>query len=132
MSVVATPALPPISENLDSAEFGQQTDLRSTITLNRVHPSDCGERQVFVRLDDGQRIALVYGDSVTVEVQPGSHRLFAHNTLFRKRLSFAIEPAEHLEFEIINSARWWTAGVVGLLGAAPLFLTVRLVGSRST
>jgi hypothetical protein len=102
-------------------------DLRSTISLTRRHPSDCEQRQVFVRIDGGARIALVFGESVTVEVQPGRHLLFAHNTLFRKRVSFVIEAAEHLEFELVNSARWWTAGMVGVLGAAPLFLTVRQV-----
>jgi len=111
------------------ARSGLADDLRSTIELRRIHPSDCGQRQVFVRLDAGPRIALVYGDSVTIEVQPGRHELFAHNTLFRKRVPFAIEPAEHLEFVVINGARWWTAGVVGILGAAPLFLTVKQVPS---
>lgn len=110
--------------------FDVDDDLRSTIGLTRRHPSDCGERQVFVRIDGGPRIALVFGESVTIEVAPGSHLLVAHNTLFRKRVPFAIEPAEHLEFELVNSARWWTAGVAGLLGAAPLFLTVRQISAR--
>jgi hypothetical protein len=102
-------------------------DLRATVSLTRRHPSDCGDRQVFARIDGGPRIALVFDQSVTVEVPPGRHVLSAHNTLFRKRVPFVIEPAEHLEFELINSARWWTPGMAGLLGAAPLFLTVRQI-----
>jgi len=127
MFVTTAPPLPRTSEHLHHAALDQLTNLGSTITLNRVHPSDCGQRQVFVRLDGGPRIALVFGESVTIEVQPGGHRLFAHNTLFRKHVTFAIEPAEHLEFDLVNSDRWWTAGFVGVFGAAPLFLTVRLV-----
>ena len=110
---------------------GLGDDLRSTIELRRLHPQDCEQRQVFVRLDGGERIALVFGDTVTMEVKPGSHMLFVHNTLFWKHVPFAIEPAEHLEFIIINSARWWTAGFVGVFGAAPLFLTVQQVPSAA-
>jgi hypothetical protein len=107
--------------------FDATDDLRATISLTRRHPSDCGERQVFARVDGGPRVALVFGQSVTIDVQPGRHVLAVHNTLFRKRATFVIEAAEHLEFELINGARRWTPGVAGLLGAAPLFLTVRQV-----
>ncbi len=105
-------------------------DLRATVCFSRMHPSDCQERQVFVRLDGGARFALTFGESVTIEVRPGSHRLMAHNTLFWKRMAFTIEPGEHLEFVLVNSARWWTAGMAGVLGAAPLFLTVQQLSLR--
>ena len=88
---------------------GLAGDLRSTIELRRIHPSDCGQRQVFVRLDGGPRIALVYGDSVTIEVQPGRHELFAHNTLFRKRVPFVIEPAEDRKSTRLNSSHHLTS-----------------------
>jgi hypothetical protein len=132
MQVTTLSPLPRTSERLRDTALEDATDLRSTICLRREHSSDCQQRQIFVRLDGGERIALVYGDTVTIEVRPGSHHLFAHNTLFWKTVPFAIEPAEHLEFELINSDRWWTAGIVGVFGAAPLFLTVRLVHSAST
>jgi hypothetical protein len=99
-------------------------DLRSTITISREHPTDCGQRQVFLRVDDGARVALVFGESFTTDLEPGRHRLRVHNTLMWKTIDFAIEPGEHLEFIVINSARWWTAGMAGVLGAAPLFLRV--------
>ena len=104
--------------------------LECTVTLSRTHPRDCGQRQVFARIDQGKRIALVFGETVTVEVSPGRHRLRAHNTLFWKTVDFAMEPAEHIEFLFINEARWWTAGMVGLFGSAPLFLTVRKISVR--
>jgi hypothetical protein len=40
------------------------------------------------------------------------------------RLPFALEAGEHLEFSIVNSGRWWTRGMAGVVGPAPLFLTV--------
>lgn len=102
-------------------------DVRSSVTLSRTHPSDCGQRQVFARLDDLPRFTLLYGDEFTVDVKPGTHRLRVHNTLFWKTLAFAIEPGEHLEFLAINRAVWWTHGMAGVLGAAPLFLTVKRI-----
>ena len=109
---------------------GALDDLRCLITFSRTHPGDCGQRQVFARLDGGEQVALLYGDIVTLEVNPGRHKLRVHNTLFWKNLQFSIEMGERLEFLIINSARWWTAGVVGVLGSAPLFLTVRQISIR--
>ena len=105
-------------------------DLCSVITLSRAHPDDCGQRQVISRLDNGPRITLVYGERHTQEVEPGTHHLRVHNTLFWKNLHFTIEPGEHLEFVLINGARWWTYGFVGYLGAAPLFLTVQRFSLR--
>jgi hypothetical protein len=98
-------------------------DLRSLVTLSRTHPTDIGERHVFVTLDD-TKVRLAYGESVTTELKPGAHHLRAHNTLIWKNLRFTLEPGEHLEFVFLNSGRWWTWGVAGVLGAAPLFLEV--------
>ena len=119
-------ALPPggaVAERDDAP--GEVDDLKSTVTIGRTHPSDCGQRQIFARLDEHPRITLVFEDSVTMDVLPGRHRLRVHNTLFWKTIDFAIEPAERLEFQVINSARWWTYGMAGVLGSAPLFLRVR-------
>jgi hypothetical protein len=99
-------------------------DLRTVVTVSRLHRDDIQQRQVIVRLDAGSKITLVYGESFTAEVEPGRHLLRAHNTLFWKNVVFTIEPGEHLEFIVINSARWWTASMAGILGSAPLFLRV--------
>jgi hypothetical protein len=119
-------------ERRDPEEAAPPTvdDLRSTVTFCRTHPSDCGQRQIYVTLDAQERVTLLHGDAVTQEVEPGSHRLRIHNTLFWKTLTFAIEPGEHLECLVINRAAWWTYGMAGLLGAAPLFLKVRLNSLR--
>jgi len=99
-------------------------DLRSVVTLRRDHPTDVGERHVIARLNGAPPIKLRFGESVTAELLPGRHQLRVHNTLFWKNIVFTIEPGEHIEFLAINSARWWTAGIAGVLGSAPLFLTV--------
>lgn len=99
-------------------------DLRSLVTISRDHPKDCGHRQVIVRLDQGPKVQLLHGQSFTAEVQPGAHRLRAHNTLVWKNIRFTIEPGEHLDFIIINEAPWWSYGMVAVLGSGPLFLKV--------
>lgn len=112
---------PVATEWTDVAE--PSDDLRSFVTLSRAHPTDIGERHVFVKLDD-TKVRISYGDSFTAELKPGAHHLRAHNTLVWKNFKFTLEPGEHLEFVIINSGRWWTWGIAGVLGSAPLFLTI--------
>lgn len=115
---------PPATRVVSGGSATLEDDLRTTVTISRAHPTDIGQRQVIVRLDDGSKIKMVFGDEFTMELQPGRHTLFVHNTLFWKTTYFTIEPGEHLEFIVINTARWWTAGMVGVLGSAPLFLQV--------
>jgi hypothetical protein len=100
-------------------------ELRTLVTVSREHPADSGERQIFVRLDGGENVALTFGQSVTIDVEPGFHTLRVHNTLMWRRLKFPIEIGEHLEFSVINESRWWTYGVAGILGAAPMFLKIQ-------
>jgi hypothetical protein len=112
-------------EGEDERDLGFELvdDLRSFVTISRTHPKDIGQRQVYVRLDE-KRTTLLFGDHFTDELDPGLHELRVHNTLMRKRVRFALEPGEHLEFVIINSGRWWTWGFAAVLGSAPLFLKV--------
>ena len=83
-------------------------DLRTLVTVARTHPSDFGQRQVIARIDDGPPTTLLFGQEFTIELQPGAHTLRAHNTLFFKRMTFHLEPGEHLEFLLINRGRLWT------------------------
>jgi hypothetical protein len=100
-------------------------DLRTLVTVTRTHSKDIQIRQVYVRLDGSPPTSLLYGESFTLEVQPGRHRLFIHNTLFWKRVTFHVEPGEHLEFMLINRGGRFTYPLVALLGVAPLYLTVQ-------
>jgi len=99
-------------------------ELRTLVTLTRRHPRDIGQRQVYVRMDDGPRVALLFGQSFTVEVRPGTHRLRAHNTLMWKTVTFHVEAGEHIEFQLINRGGPLTYSIAALLGAAPLFLSI--------
>jgi len=99
-------------------------DLRCFVTLSRRHDLDVRQRQIVARIDNEPALTLLYGETVTAEVQPGAHLLRANNTLFWKRLRFGIEPGEHLEFILINRSGKLTLGLLALLGVAPLYLTI--------
>ena len=92
--------------------------------ISRTHPTDAQQRQVIARLDGGDKITLLYGDSVTVEVPAGGHKLRAHNTLIWRTVRFTVEPGEHLEFIVINKSPAWAFALLALLGAGPLFLKI--------
>jgi len=115
---VATQTLAPPS----MVEEGE--DFRTLVTLARTHPRDVGHRQVIVSIDGGPKVTLLYGESVTYELTPGSHHLRAHNTLVWKNVPFHVETGEHLEFLLINRASPLTLGFLAVLGVAPLFLSV--------
>ncbi|HET9270879.1 MAG TPA: hypothetical protein VFO31_22030, partial [Vicinamibacterales bacterium] len=53
-----------------------EDDLRTSVTISRAHPTDVGQRQVIVRLDEGPKVKMVFGDEFTIELQPGRHKLF--------------------------------------------------------
>lgn len=95
----------------------------AAITVERKSPNDVRVRQVYLSLD-GRRVAeLMYGDSFTTEVEPGPHRLRAHNTLVWKTLEFELRPGEHAHFTIVNRPGPGTYAMLSLLGSGPIYLT---------
>jgi hypothetical protein len=93
------------------------------ITVMRKPPKDVRDRQVVVSLDGAPLATLLYGQTVTREVDPGPHRLRAHNTLFWKTQDVDLQPGEHVRFIAVNRAGVGTYSMLGLFGAGPLYLT---------
>jgi hypothetical protein len=93
------------------------------ITVSRKDRRDIRDRQVVVSVDGQALGTLLFGDEITREVPPGSHRLRAHNTLFWKTLTIELKAGEHVRFVVVNRAGFGTYPFLGLLGAAPLYLT---------
>ena len=81
-------------------------------------------RQVIVSLDGQAPQTLMFGDGFTLEVQAGHHLLKANNTLFWKKVTFVLEPGEHLEFVMINKSGRLTLGFLAILGVSPLYLAI--------
>jgi hypothetical protein len=94
------------------------------VTVTRTHPDDVRQRQVLARIDDEPQVTLMFGESFTREIAPGTHRLRADNTLFRKKVEFTVRAGEHVEFALVNTAGRLTLGFLATMGVAPLFLRV--------
>jgi hypothetical protein len=100
-------------------------DLRTIVTIARTDKRDVGLRQVFVQIDNGPKRTLLFGETLTEQVEPGTHRLRVHNTLVWKTEHFAVESGEHLEFLVINHCGPIWQGIAAVFGSAPMFLKIR-------
>jgi hypothetical protein len=107
------------------SEPQEADDLRTLVTIVRNDPEDVAMRQIVTRIDALPKVTLMFGDSWTAELEPGAHRLRVHNTLVWKTVPFTVEPGEHLEFVVINRSGRISFAFLAMLGASPLFLTIK-------
>jgi hypothetical protein len=101
------------------------------ITVSRRHQKDVQDRQIVLSLDGEPLATLLFGEEITRELAPGTHRLRAHNTLFWKTRDVELQPGEHARFVVVNEPGFGTYSLLGLLGAGPLYLTFERVPGRS-
>lgn len=94
------------------------------LTLVRNSPNDVGIRQVFVSVDGKDVAVLVHGQTTTVEIEPGPHKMRVHNTLVWTTIPFDAAPGEEIRYEIINRAGFGTTALIATLGVGPIYLTV--------
>jgi hypothetical protein len=77
---------------------------------------------------DGQRLGeILFGQFLTHEIAPGSHRLRVSNTLVWKTVSFDAKPGEAVRFEAINRPGKLTYPMMVVMGVGPLYVTLRRV-----
>ena len=95
------------------------------ITVARTSEEDVRIRQLVVSIDGQNAGTLLFGESVTQEVEPGPHRLRVHNTLVWKTVDIELEAGEHARFTAVNKAGFGTYSMVGFLGAGPLYVGLR-------
>ena len=95
------------------------------ITVARTSQEDVRIRQLVVSIDGNYAGTLLFGESLTQEVEPGAHRLRVHNTLVWKTVDIELEAGEHARFTAVNRAGFGTYSMVGVLGAGPLFVGLR-------
>ena len=94
------------------------------ITVRRQDGRDGQDRQIIVSIDGHKVATLLFGDTVTRDVEPGPHRLRIHNTLFWKTLDLDLKAGEHVQFTVFNRATAGLLALLAFLGAAPYYLTV--------
>jgi hypothetical protein len=130
MKPVQAPAgteIEPTREDIDDVLRDLEKSWTATITVTRKSKDDVGYREIYLSLD-GQPLGILrYGDVITHETTPGTHRLQAHNTLFWKTLDITLLVDEHARFVAVNRAGFGTYSVlaffIGFLGAGPFYLT---------
>jgi hypothetical protein len=96
----------------------------SQLTVTRASEADVKQRQVILKLDGEPFAVLLFGESVTRQIEPGSHRLRFDNTWAKKTVEFKVDEGEHVTYNVINRAgrlTWW---MVAALGAGPMYLTI--------
>jgi len=98
------------------------------LVVIRDAPDDVGDRQIILSLDGEHWTTLLFGHSATREVTPGSHRLLADNTLFRKTVEFDLAPGEEARFVVANR-KGPGSGLFLLIGAPLFYLRVSRVGA---
>ncbi len=112
---------------IDDADYWQQVyDMKpAMLTVARKDPADVKQRQLIISLD-GQRLGqLMFGETLVHEMLPGPHRVRISNTLFWKTIAFVAKPGEEVRFEAVNRAGQLTYPLMLIMGAGPLYLTVR-------
>lgn len=94
----------------------------ASLTVSRTSPDDARERQVVVSIDGRKIATLLFGGVITREIEPGPHRLRAHNTLVWKTLDFEVAAGDEARFTVVNRPGRGTTGLLSILGARPLYL----------
>ncbi|HEX5476081.1 MAG TPA: hypothetical protein VFX12_15595 [Vicinamibacterales bacterium] len=98
--------------------------LPASVTITRTSDQDVKQRQMHVYLD-GLRIAtLMFGDSITWDLDPGHHQVRVSNTLVWKTVEFDLRRGEQVFFETINRAGFGTYPMLLIIGVAPLYVTL--------
>jgi len=97
----------------------------AAVTVTRTSQADFKSRQMPVWIDGARVATLMWGDSITRELAPGSHRLRVSNTLFWKTLDFTLQPGEQLFVEAINAIGPGTILMTVMLGVGPLYVVLR-------
>ena len=114
-------------EDLDRFDrfFERDESLPASVTLTRTSQADVKTRQLLPSIDGIALTTLLWGDSITRELEPGRHRLRVHNTLVWKTVDFAIAPGEQAFFEVINRTGLGTLAMTVVFGIGPLYVTIQ-------
>jgi hypothetical protein len=105
--------------------------MATRLTVSRNSSTDVQQRQVIIKLDGEPFAILLYGQTVTREIPPGSHRLRFDNTWVKKSVEFKAADGEEVTYNVINRAGRFTWWMVAVLGAGPMYLTIERVDVSS-
>ena len=99
----------------------------ASVTVTRTSEQDFKDRQLILTLDDEPMGVLMFGESLSRELGPGSHRLRISNTFVWKTIPFDVKPGEQVRFEAVNRPGRLTYPMLLIMGVGPLYLTIRRI-----
>lgn len=101
------------------------TGAQGTITIRRTSPEDAQQRQIIVKVDGENVGELFYGDTISVPVTAGRHKLKVDNTWNWKTVELDVAAGEHLKFLTVSKAGRITWFLVSLFGAGPIYVSIK-------
>ena len=109
----------------ETPEAEAPTSVKSAqLTILRHDADDFQDRQIYLFVDDEPWGKVRYGQELTRDVAPGTHKVRAFNTLFSKTLTLEIKPGEHVRLRTANG--FPTAGFLMMMFLHVTYLLVRL------
>ena len=124
MDTLIAPERDVVSDLLNPPE-PQEAETETRLTIHRTSEQDVQQRQVIFSLDGKQVAELLYGQTFTCEILPGTHRLRANNTLVWKTVEFLAPAGTHVHFTCINYAPRGLIYMLAIFGVAPLFVALK-------
>lgn len=100
-------------------------EAKGTITIRRNSPEDVQQRQIVVKVDGENVGELYYGDTISVPVAAGHHRLRVDNTWNWKTVEVDIATGDHLKFQTRSRAGRFTGFLASMLGAGPIYVSIQ-------
>jgi hypothetical protein len=101
--------------------------MRASVTVSRTSDEDFKQRQLVIWIDGNKLGDLMFGEVLRRRVSCGPHTLRVSNTLVWKTARFEVKRDEQVRFEVINRPGMLTYPMLIILGAGPLYLTVRRI-----
>ena len=124
MDTLIAPERDVVSDLLNPPE-PQEGETQTRLTIHRTSEQDVQQRQVIFSLDGKQVAELLYGQTFTCEIPPGTHRLRANNTLVWKTVEFLAPAGTHVHFTCINYPPRGLIYMLAIFGVSPLFVALK-------
>ncbi|HXE35836.1 MAG TPA: hypothetical protein VN087_18115 [Verrucomicrobiae bacterium] len=103
----------------------ESAEEQASITIRRKSPEDVQQRQIIVKLDGENVGELYYGDTISIRVTAGRHKLRVDNTWNWKTVELDVVPGDHLKFQTMSRAGRFSWFLVSLLGAGPIYVSIK-------
>jgi len=100
---------------------------QATLIVSRVSDRDIKFRGIEILIDGSFAGNLQFGDSLEIEVEPGTHRLTATNRLKSKSVEFEAKPDETIEFETTGIALGGLWLIMAMLGTVAYRVTLERI-----